>query len=1076
MKSFLSIVIAVLFGVLVSSCGDGADPATDAPMDAGRDLAPGDTFEPVDVDDIGDTVADVDDAGTVSDTAADSAPEIIITRPDGADGTPTIDVSTGDTDFEVPAGWEVTAAPDFGYLAPTSGPIAGGTLVGVWGANFAVDSDVRLAGTPVEDLDIVSPWELWFRTPPAAEGTATLKITTALGAAVAPDAFEYQSGLSVLSVTPSQALQRGGDWVVLGGNGFTDDTRIMIGEREVSGLVRRSTTEIEVQVPPADLPGIVDVIAFDTRFSRLRDSFRYDRRPELNRVIPDVVPAAGGVEVRLDGFGLDETCTLVVGGDEVALSRAPSGWLVAIAPASVPGAVDVSADCGARGASYLADGLRYVAAGGGRSVETVWPGTVFVDGGEVVFVSGSALVDADQVFIGGLEATILSASEYVLDVLTPPLGSGSYDLAVAWGPELISLPDALTYTAPVDFDAITPPAGATTGWSAAISGSGLAAVDSLFVDGAELEIAAQDEGEILVAVPAGTPGSAEVFAEIGALRVATGLEVSYLSDLGFSGFFPAEGATTGGSTVYVSGSGFTEQCTVLIDDVPTATDVIGSSLIAAVAPPHAEGAAQIRVECGTTSWHAPDGFMYVDPTVFPGGVDGGGIDGELRVTVREFGTFAPIEGATVMVQVRESSPFVEVTAADGNVTFSGDELSGPQTITAWAPERSAEAYVNVDAKNVTIMLQQLPPEPELCEPPDSPECQPAPETLAEISGFLEGLGKIIDFPPGTEPRAYVQTTRDSGGIQVPDAGDDHILDGDGSFRLLTRFGDMAIIALCGYEDINTGKFTALYMAVERGVQLLPSSPSWTTTLDCNIPLNQQLTIKLENAPPIVESDDPTAFPGEYRATVTLDFGGEGSFNQLPPVTGTTPTFTGGTFPALEGPLFDVTFNVEAGAYPASGSYPRSVSWVYDRSRMDRVISPPTLMPVPRFTVPAEQDGLLIDGYLEWELPPGDGPIPNLYSIRMWGSDAAFGAWNVYVPGHATSFNIADFPDDLQASGQAPGEPGAVMTVYLRALDLRNFTYDEFTRSSLSRGRTNSEAVYYGRFNLLVPEPPIAPGP
>ena len=96
-----------------------------------------------------------------------------------------------------------------------------------------------------------------------------------------------------------------------------------------------------------------------------------------------------------------------------------------------------------------------------------------------------------------------------------------------------------------------------------------------------------------------------------------------------------------------------------------------------------------------------------------GGTGGGPIVGALTVRVVEgtvedaFGSPVPIEGAMVMVGLREGDPFignVGLTDPEGYLTFIDPALDGPQTVTAGAGDHGYFSLVGVDAAEVVLPL------------------------------------------------------------------------------------------------------------------------------------------------------------------------------------------------------------------------------------------------------------------------------------------------------------------------------------------------------------------------------------
>ncbi len=1032
------------------------------------------TITRVDVD-----TPDAGDAGTGSDTAdADDVGDaggIPDAAPSPDSGTPP-DASRPDADDDTFFEWPdvgpnadvpvFVEPPIIEVIYPATGSTEGGDLVVIEGARFGADVEVLFDGNRAPTIDLIDQYQLAAFTPPGVAGTVTVKVTTAGGSASVENGFTYVAPLRVDAVTPDVGQVSGRYYVELHGQGFAREPRVLFGDREALDVTLIDDRTLRVQVPPGSRAGAVDVVAFDTDLALAAGAFRYVDRPSLNAVVPSLGPLQGGTPVRLDGVGIDADCDALFAGNAVDIVIDGEGWPSVIAPAAPPGPADVAIDCGERGADILAEGYLYVADAGPR-LGTVWPGQGFVTGGAVVSIDGIGLSDTSRVTFRDRDASIVRARDGVVDVLLPASdAAGPVDVVLQVGAAELRLDDGFVYTDRPAFDRLAPDAGPVEGgWTTVVYGSGFDAVDALLLDGRDVDIFGRSDTALSIRIEAGAAGPGVLRARLGALVFDTGLTVTRTGERRFDAIFPTIGSMSGGTVVYVSGEGLTPDCRVTLDGIPAATTLRSTSLIAAVTPAHAAGSVQVEVvDCGDP-WRSPTPFRYVDPTRIPGGVGGGELDGELRVSVIESGSEAPLEGATVMVRLRDSSPYVALTDAAGLATFIGEDLVGPQTITAFAEGRSAETYVNVDAAEVTLVLAAI---PETCDPLTDPDCVPPPPLEnGYIIGFLTGLDKVTDPPPGASLYAEVQTTRLVPGYTNPDPGPDNTLTDNGAFALETRRGDLALIALCGYRFDDTGEFVPLSMGVERNIQMRPGE-EYRTTIDCNIPLNRDLTVKLRNAPEL--TDDPArTFPGRFRARLVFDFGGEGVFESIPGFDGSTAVFTGGGFPELRGDLAGVRFDVIAGAYPTAGNIPFAESYLRRRTGYDDTATMPPLLAVPEFVYPSTLEPYLTEGYVEWRYDT-DYAIPDLYYITASSPAPGFPSWTLFVPGDQASFHFADFPEFSEVFGFIPGPdaPEGTLSLYVRAVDLDVFSYGDFTRFALRSANWTSLSANYGNFSLQLP--------
>jgi len=75
--------------------------------------------------------------------------------------------------------------PSIGFVSPTSGPAAGGTVVTVTGTGFTGTSGVTFGGTAGTDVTVLSDTRLQVVTPAHAAGTVPMVVTTPGGTAAA---------------------------------------------------------------------------------------------------------------------------------------------------------------------------------------------------------------------------------------------------------------------------------------------------------------------------------------------------------------------------------------------------------------------------------------------------------------------------------------------------------------------------------------------------------------------------------------------------------------------------------------------------------------------------------------------------------------------------------------------------------------------------------------------------------------------------------------------------------------------------------------------------------------------------
>jgi hypothetical protein len=153
------------------------------------------------------------------------------------------------------------------------------------------------------------------------------------------------------SLEPARGWVNGGKLLTARGVDFHTKVRAWIGDRPA--VVRfKSTQQIEIEVPPADAPGIVDVILENPDGFRpvLERAFTYEpvpAPPKIIDVLPRTGPTTGGPSIRLIGDNFTEDVRVRIG-ELTAMRKVLSAKLIDfILPAhELPGpvALEVSLD------------------------------------------------------------------------------------------------------------------------------------------------------------------------------------------------------------------------------------------------------------------------------------------------------------------------------------------------------------------------------------------------------------------------------------------------------------------------------------------------------------------------------------------------------------------------------------------------------------------------------------------------------------------------------------------------------------------------------------------------------------
>ncbi|GAA5015815.1 hypothetical protein GCM10023258_00810 [Terrabacter aeriphilus] len=628
-----------------------------------------------------------------------SATQVRVTSPRHSAGTVDVRVTTsagGNSAvstrarflYVAPKPVPVPTAPVVAGLAPSSGPVKGGTVVTVTGVRLTGATRVTFDGVAATKLVRVSATRVRATAPAHGAGSADVRVTTPHGTspAVATGRFTYVGAPVVTSLSVVAGPLAGGSVVVIGGRDLAGATSVTFGSTRATFTVL-SATSVRATVP-AHAAGLVNVhVATASGSSKgyAANAYAYVETPTLTSVSPTVGSATGGTVVTLTGTDLSRASEVRFG-DTPARSvvRVSATTVRATTPAHDAGPVDVRvvtpggtspATSRARFLFGFPPVLRAMSATAGP-----------VAGGTVVTLTGAHLGNATQVRFGGSTATGLTrVSDSTIRVTTPAHAGSTVTVTVTTpsGTSPVGPATLFRYVAVPVVASLSAPAGPIAGGTVlVVRGSGLALATQVELDGADgSALTVVSDRELRVTTPAHAAGPT-------ALRVTT---PGGVSATGPSATFeyqpvptlrtvsPGLARTDGGTIVTVTGTGFTRVSAVSFGgtDAPAVTTVSDTTLRVTL-PAHAEQDVDVRVTTpgGTSPVVAAGRFTFQDPPAVAAVSPASG----------------PLAGGTV-VTLRGTS-FTDVTGVwfNGVAAQSFTRVSAT-TLTAVAPPRVATGAV-----------------------------------------------------------------------------------------------------------------------------------------------------------------------------------------------------------------------------------------------------------------------------------------------------------------------------------------------------------------------------------------------
>ncbi|WP_330229120.1 IPT/TIG domain-containing protein [Nocardia sp. NBC_00508] len=502
-----------------------------------------------------------------------SPTQITAIAPSGT-GTVQVTVSNSDgTSNGVP--YTFAQVPSLTSLSPTGGPAAGGTPVTLTGSSLSGTTAVNFGATPAVSFTVVSDTQVTAVAPPGA-GTVQVTVTTPLGSSNGLP-FTYVGVPVIVSISPSSGPVSGGVLVSLTGSGFTGATAVNFGATPATFFGVLSDTSIIAIAPPGT--GTVAVTVTAAAGTSAGVSFTYVPAPTLTSISPTTGPVTGGTTVTLTGTGFTGA-TAVVFGILPATSftvNSPT-QITAVTPVGI-GTVPVTVAT----PGGIATGVSFT---------YVLPPILFFlnppvgpqAGGTSVTLTGVGLSATTGVNFGATPAasfTVVSDSQ--VTAVAPP-GTGTVQVTVTTSSGSSNgLP--FTYVGIPAIVSISPNFGPVTGGVVvSLTGSGFTGATAVnFGATPATFFVALSNTSIIALAPPGT-GTVPVTVTTAA-GTSAGVSFTYVPAPTLTSISPTTGPVTGGTTVTLTGTGFTGATAVFFGILPATSFTINSSTqITAVTP------------------------------------------------------------------------------------------------------------------------------------------------------------------------------------------------------------------------------------------------------------------------------------------------------------------------------------------------------------------------------------------------------------------------------------------------------------------------------------------------------------
>jgi hypothetical protein len=645
-------------------------------------------------------------AGTVS---------VIVTNPSGQNGTLSNAFNYNST------------APAVNSVAPSAGPVSGGTAITLTGINYAAGATVSIGGTAATGVTVVSSTTITATTPPHAAGAVNVTVTNTDGQSGSISAgFTYLGPApTVASVTPVSGPTVGGTAITISGASFVAGATVSLSGSAATGVtVVNGTTITATTALHAAGAVSVTVTNSDGQSGSLAGSFTYTASPAptISSVTPGSGLTTGGTAITIAGANFGPAATVTVGGTAATgVTVVSSTTITATAPAHTAATVSVIVTNTDAQSATLANAFTYAMPTAITFVQvaSATPQTTTATVG-VAFPNAQTPGDFNVVAVGWKDTTSSvqsvkdkAGNPYLL-AIGPTTGTGLqqsiyYAQNIAGGANTVTV----TFNQPAVFpdirileyrgvNALDVAAGAIGSGTASNSGPATTSGSNELIFGAAMVSTTvkaagsgftsrvitktdKDLAEDRVAATAGPYSATATLVTTGnwimqmaAFHLLTGPAPSLTT------VTPTSGPTSGGTAITIAGANFATGASVSIGGTAaTGVSVVNSTTITASTPAHAAGLVGVTVtnpdgQSGTVA----SAFTYVAPAPTVTGVTpaSGPMAGGTAVTISGTGFAA---GATATV---------------GGTAATGVVVVNSTTVTATTPANAAGA-VSVTVTN-----------------------------------------------------------------------------------------------------------------------------------------------------------------------------------------------------------------------------------------------------------------------------------------------------------------------------------------------------------------------------------------
>ncbi|HEY3923747.1 MAG TPA: IPT/TIG domain-containing protein [Acidothermaceae bacterium] len=253
----------------------------------------------------------------------------------------------------------------------------------------------------------------------------------------------------------------------------------------------------------------------------------------------------------------------------------------------------------------------------GPVITSITPSTGPTAGGTSVTINGTGFTGATTVRFGSVAAMFRLTSSTKITAVAPAQSAGTRDISVktSAGTSAAVAADKFTYQATPKVTSITPAAGPTSGGtSVTINGTGFTGATTVRFGSVAATFMLTSSTKITAVAPAQSAGTRDISVKTpgGTSAAVTADRFTYQVAPVVTSISPSSGPKAGGTSVTITGTGFTGATTVRFGSVAATFRLTSSTKITAVAPAQSAGTRDISVKTpgGISAAVTADRFTY----------------------------------------------------------------------------------------------------------------------------------------------------------------------------------------------------------------------------------------------------------------------------------------------------------------------------------------------------------------------------------------------------------------------------------------------------------------------------------